>query len=75
MVVCRLCTSEPWPISVMAKQPASATGMVSGRKVAWWNSVPRLTIAPPHSPCCTPLLIASDRSPRASISKCATDSA
>ena len=67
-VVRRSCTLEPWPSSVMAKQPSSSAPAVRSRYSSWWRSVPRCWIAPPQRPNCTPHLTSSDRSPKAIVS-------
>ncbi len=74
-VVSRFCTSEPWPISVIAKQPRSVAVTMSGIQRAICSSVPSPSIAPPQSPYCTPALIVSDRSPYDSASKPMTTAA
>ncbi len=47
-------TSEPCPVSVIAKQPSSSPEMIAGRYAAWCGSVPSALTAPPNSPHCTP---------------------
>ena len=56
-------TFEPWPTSVIAKQPMSLPLMMSGTYAARCLSVPRRETAPPNRPNWTPFLMSSDRSP------------
>ena len=64
----RRCTSDPRPVSVIAKQPGRATDMTSGRYFLWCSSVPRALMAPPNRPNCTPIFTMRDMS-ATSISK------
>ncbi len=71
-VVRRCCTSEPWPVSVIAKQPSSSPSMIGCRYFSWWWVVPSTWTAPPNRPHCTPALTSSDRSQNASIPNAVT---
>ncbi len=62
-VVSTAATFEPWPTSVIAKQPMSLPLMMSGTYAARCLSVPRRETAPPNRPNWTPFLMSSDRSP------------
>ena len=67
-----LATSEPWPVSVMAKQPGISRLMMPGSHFSWCSSVPRWFTAEPNRPHCTPALICRDGSAMTSSSKPAT---
>jgi hypothetical protein len=64
-----LATSEPWPVSVIAKQPGMSRFMMPGSHLAWCSSVPRCITADPNSPHWTPALICRDGSAVTSSSK------
>src|SRR6185312_15932724 len=53
-------TSDPCPISVIAKAPGTVKSMMPGRNFLWWGSVPRCSTAEPNRPHCTPDLICSE---------------
>ncbi len=67
------CTLEPWPVSVIAKQPISFPVTRSEMYAAWCRSVPSWRIAPPKSPNWTPTFTSTDRSPIARVSKAASE--
>jgi len=50
-------TLEPWPSSVMPKQPGRSSVSRRGRNAAWCFAVPSLAMVPPHSVKCTPALM------------------
>ena len=69
----RACTLEPWPVSVIAKQPIVRPVTRSARWASWWVFVPSWRIAPPKRPNCTPTFTSTDRSPKARVSKAAIE--
>ena len=66
-VVSRFCTSDPWPRSVMAKQPSRSRLMICGTRCVW-RSLPSASTAPPNSPHCTPDFTMTPRSAWPTIS-------
>ncbi len=67
-----LATSEPWPVSVIAKQPGISRLMMPGSHFSWCSSVPRWFTAEPKRPHWTPALICSEGSAMTSSWKPAT---
>ena len=62
-------TSEPWPVSVIAKAPGISVLTALPKKVLWWYSVPRYKIAELNNPYWTPYLICNEGSANSSSSK------